>query len=508
MSDISQQQIQQALLQLLGGTAQKSAQERKLYHPELGWQVQQKAVSSASSIWGHGPGGLFSNPALERPIFSALLLPRLGLLNLMPVRGSNFTNPLYGIFTGVTATTGSDPVGACDDPPTAGLSKLCMHQFVFGKQALQTRAFDVRDAGRLANRGEHYDLQFDGNPFQPGTQDTSPTIPGGITLDQVLNNERVKAAFELAVGWSINFAKEVYTGNPVSNTDGRQYFYGLDLLINTGYRDAVSGIACPAADSIVQSFGNQDFTASSGGSYGIVRRIASIYHQLRYIAQNAGLMPVQWVLAMPPTMFYELVQVWPLQYNTLQNQTITNGTTNVLYVDGTEMARQRNDMLGDWEARTGQFLMVDNIRLPVVLDDGIAVTEIAGQTFRGSIYFVPMTVMGGTPSTMLEYYNYDSSPVGSSMEFANQFAPGYFRSSDNGRFMWAYKPPNNWCVQYLVSSEPRVLLLTPMLAARLTNVAWTPLAMTRSPYNNDGGSFYVNGGSTQQPQSSYFTPTA
>ena len=59
-----------------------------------------------------------------------MVLPRTGLQNLLPVRGSRFANPLYGLFTGVTATTGSEPTGVCDDPPTAGLSKLCEHSFV------------------------------------------------------------------------------------------------------------------------------------------------------------------------------------------------------------------------------------------------------------------------------------------------------------------------------------------------------------------------------------------
>ena len=120
-----------------------------------------------------------------------------------------------------------------------------------------------------------------------------PTYPGMQgPLSNVLNTEVAKAIFELSVAWSRDFAREIYTGNPTNNTSGggRQYFYGLDTLINTGYRDAITGVACPAADSIVRLFGNLDI-ATNGAT--LVRQITNIYRNLRYIASNAGLDPVR-----------------------------------------------------------------------------------------------------------------------------------------------------------------------------------------------------------------------
>src|SRR3972149_4212516 len=73
--------------------------------------------STPTAFYGHGPGGLFSYPGMSRPVFSAMILPRLGLQSILPVRPSNEANPLYPIFTGVTATTGADAQGVCDDPP-------------------------------------------------------------------------------------------------------------------------------------------------------------------------------------------------------------------------------------------------------------------------------------------------------------------------------------------------------------------------------------------------------
>lgn len=465
-----------------------------------------KAVSSTpTTTYGHGPGGLFSNPALERPIFSAMVLPRTGLQNLLLVRGSRFANPLYGLFTGVTATTGSEPTGVCDDPPTAGLSKLCEHSFVYGRQSRQTRVFDIDRMGLLQDRGEHTDFQFMGNPWQSATAENVPTYPGlQGPLNNALNSEVAKAIFELGVAWSRDFAKELYTGNPTNNTSGggRQYFYGLDTLINTGYRDAITGIACPAADSIVRSFGNLDI-ATNGAT--LVRQITNIYRNLRYIASNAGLDPVQWAISMPWAMFYEITEVWPCAYLTYRCTNIATG--NTAFVDSAEAIRLRDEMRGNVYDRTGQYLLIDGVRVPVVLDDGIAELGVGAGSFRAALYFVPLTVLGKTPTTFMEYLDY-SAPNGA-LEAARALAPeGSYSVSDNGRFLWHKKPPQNFCVQMLAKSQPRLMLLTPHLAARLTNIQYTPVQHQRDPFTDS--TYFTNGGQTSYGGygPSYWTPTA
>ena len=151
----------QTLATVLGGVTQKAAQEPQVWHPYNGWQPRSKAVSSTpTSYYGHGPGGLFSSMALERPVFSAMALPRNGLQARLPVRRNNTMNPLYGIYTGVTATTGNEPDGVCDDPPIAGTSKLCEHSFVFSRRSRQTPVIDITRLGQVTNRGEHFDLQL------------------------------------------------------------------------------------------------------------------------------------------------------------------------------------------------------------------------------------------------------------------------------------------------------------------------------------------------------------
>jgi hypothetical protein len=458
----------------------------------IGQQTRTKAVSSTpTTTYGHGNGGLFSTPGMSRPVISAMLLPQMGLQSRLPVRPANEVNPLYGIFTGVTATTGSEPTGVCDDPPVAGLSKLCTHSFVFGRQSRMSRVLDLDRIGKITNRGEFLDYQFIGNPFQDGKVPTAPTIPGGAAMADVLNRETSKILFELAVAWSRDFAKEVYTGNPTNNTSGggRTYYYGLDALINTGYQDAITGQACAAADSIVANFGNQN--VSSNGAL-LVSTIASIYRRLRYIASRAGLDPVTWAITMPESLFYEITAVWPCAYNTSACQTLPSGSTQ--FVAASDQIAMRDSMRGDIYARTGQYLLIDGQRVEVIIDDAVTETEgFANGTFQSSIYFVPLTIMGGAPATFFEYFNYDIT--GGSMDAARLMAPGdSYYTTDDGRFFWHKKPPTNFCVQLLAKTEPRLLLLTPHLAARLTNIRYSPIAHVRSPFTDS--SYFSNGGRT------------
>jgi hypothetical protein len=325
-------------------------------------------------------------------------------------------------------------------------------------------------------------------------------------MGNVLNSEVGKALFELGVAMSRDFARDIYTGNPTNNTSGggRAYYRGLDILINTGYQDAITQQACPAADSIVRSFGNLDI-ASNGATF--VRQVTNIFRNLKYISSHAGLDPVQWAIVMPWAMFYEVTEVWPCAYLTYRCTNLA--TNNTAFVDSNDAIRMRDDMRGDINGRTGQYLLIDGQRVPVILDDGVIELGVGAGTQQATMYFVPLTVLGGTPVTYIDYLDY-SGPNGA-LEAARAFAPdGTYSVSDNGRFLWHKKPPTNFCVQLLVKTQPRLMLLTPHLAARLTNIRYTPIAMERSPFTDS--SYFVNGGRTDYngfvPNApSYYNPT-
>lgn len=469
------------------------------------WQAAHKAAGSTpTTVYGHGPGGLFSHPGLSQQIFNAMILPHLGLQARIPVRTSNDTNPLYGILTGVTATSGSNPTGECDDFPQAGLAKLCTTSVAFGRIGLDTRVFDIEHAGERTNRGEFLDLQLLGNPMAMG--DTGyPTIPGGAV--DPLKDEAGKALFEFGASWVRQYARLLYAGNPTNNTAGGGYkeYYGLDSLINTGYRDAETGVACAAADSIIESFGNANVTSQSADIVGVVQ---DVFFRLRHIAGRAALGACRWAIAMPYGMFYRLSEVWAYYYLTRALDGLTFNSAVQVGINGDDVVRIRDQMRGNMESRTGQFLMIDGQRVDVVLDDSIAETEVSPGVFASDIYIIPMTVNGGVPATYMEYYNFDVP--GGATEFARRFAPGdSYYTTDTGMYLWHRKPPTNFCVELTCLSRPRVVLRTPYIAARITDVAWSPLTThERSPFTDSG--YFVNGGSTSRLGygPSYYSPTA
>ena len=484
MSDINYQQLAQALL------------------AETAGNVRTKAVSSTpNASYGHGgKGGLFSAPGMSRPLFSALILPNTGLASKLPVRTSTETNPLYGIITGVTASEGEEATGVCDDPPQAGLTKLCTHTFVFGRFSRASKVFDIDRAGKNINRSDFMDFQLYGNALDTG----NPLAPSGMTdAASIAKNEVAKAMFEMGVAWSRDFAKKLYTGSPANNTagGGHMEFYGLETLVNDGYRDALTGIACPAADATVVDFGSLDIRDNANA---ILRQITYTYRNLRFLARRAGLDPVQWTLVMPFGLFYDLTEIWPIAYNTTAASVVPTGAT--LFVGSEGQITARDAMRGDMYNYTGQYLMIDGQAVPVTIDDSIPETQ-DGVSFTSDVYFIPLTVLGAIPVTYWETVNYDG-PAGP-VEMARAFAPGdSYYTTDGGRFLWHKKPPTNFCVQVISKMEPRLLLLTPYLSARIQNVKYIPIQHERQWDPTDP--YYVNGGRTSQDTTvpSYYSPTA
>lgn len=461
--------------------------------------AQQKAVvgTTINFVPGHGPGGLFSHPALERPVFSQMILPQAGLQSILPVHPARTTNPLYGIFTGVTATTGSEPTNKCDDPPYVGLSKLCMHQFVFGRYSRRTRVMELDAFGKLADRGDHEDLILYGNPSTGFAGNPNvPTLPGGGN-GNMLSNDILNSLTAFGAAWARDFARTFYTGNPANNTAGNGYmeFYGMEYLINTGYRDAVTGTVCPAADSYIASFGDKDVCINNGVD--IVDQIDAMWMYLERVATESGLDPVRSVLVMRSMLFDLLTGCWPCAYLTTGCTTADGASPTVLASDSVAM---RDAM------RAGHYLLIRGVKVPVILDDAIPETEVGAGVYESAIYQVPLTVLGGIEVTYMEYFDY-STPNGF-MDAARTFAPdGSFFISDSGRFAWHRKPPTNWCVEMLAKTEPRVLLLTPCIAGRLTDIQYTPIKHERdwSP----SGTYFVDGGTySGQPVPSYYSPHA
>jgi hypothetical protein len=100
-----------------------------------------------------------------------------------------------------------------------------------------------------------------------------------------------------------------------------------------------------------------------------------------------------------------------------------------------------------------------------------------------------MTFLGGMSGIYWEYF--DMSPA---ISLAQQGNVGQYFWTDGGRYLWHAKPPKNWCLQWQVRIEPRIILPVPHLAGKLRNVRYSPLMHTRDSFPNDP--YFVNGGVT------------
>lgn len=456
--------------------------------------AEKQAGTTPTATYGHGPGGAFSSLGLSKPVFSALILPYLGLQGMLPSVASPDTNPLRGIMTGVTASGGSNPTNVCDDCKYPGLMKLCTQSVPFGRYCMDTRVYQVDRIGERRNRAEFTDLQLLNDAFGKPTKGiTANTPPGG---GNPLQNEFDKAMFEFAVSWGREFATQLWAASPANNTAGGGYreFVGLDLQINTGHVDAETGVACPAADSIIHSMANLEIN-TNGATY--VRWMTNVYRNLKFIASRTGLLPTRWIIAMRWGCFYELTEIWPCAYLSYRC-TVAAGSEQS--IDSAAVVAMRDDMRGDFATMTGQYLLIDGEKVQVTIDDGIAETMEAGETFHSSIYFIPISVLGGTPVTYWEHF--DFSGPNSASEFAQMAPDGSYFTSDGGRFLWTRKGPHNWCVEMGALIKPRIVLETPYIAARLTNVHYTPLAHERDW--NPSASYYADGGGYDRD---YFGPS-
>ncbi len=463
-----------------------------------------KAVAGVDSQpYLHGPNGLWSYPGLERPVISTRLRPR-GLAGRLPARANNSMNPLYPYLTGFTSPAETQPNGVCDDPPTAGQMKNCFQTAVFGRYSYQTRVMDITRLGQIINRSEFTDLMMVNDPIAGDAANPTPglTWPGGVNGSATLLNEAAGRFTELGIKFQNKLMNQVWDGNPANNTGGGGYkeFPGLPMLISTGKRDAVSGVACPSLDSTLVNMNYKSVTSNTGNDTAI-NVLTYTWRNLRHIASRSGLDPVEWAFVMRETLFYELTAVWPCTYMTYRcmfpGQSAA-GAQNTLTVDAGDAIAMRDTM------REGHYLIIDGIKVQVILDDAMTeltsgdTNRISSGSFASDIYILPLTIQGGSKAALFwEYFDWGGPGAAlNAQTLAAMPMLNNFFWSDGGQYIWHFKPPTNWCVQWLGLIEPRLVLLTPHLCAKIQNVQYSPLMHPRDAFPDDP--YYVNGGATSR----------
>lgn len=445
-------------------------------------------TGTPSTPYLHGPGGLFGVDGIERELFHTRLSGN-GLAWALPSFGDVQMTPLFGYITGFTDPDETNPSGVCDDPPYAGNMKTCLQTAPFGRYSYMTREMEINRVGQLNDRGEFNDLTLVNDPI---VRELGKTIFPGISGSAQLSaGAEVLARFlEVGVKFVNKLGRQIYIGNPVNNTAGGGYkeFMGLDLLIGTNKVDAITGTDCPSLYSDVKNF-NYATVDAVANDPDIVEVLTTMFRFLRHNAEGMNMTPVTWKLVMRRGLFWELTDIWPCRYLTYRCQSWrdTGGLDPVGSFDSAEAIRLRDDM------RNGNYLLIDGERIPVVIDDFI-VEESSADTnrvsvgcFASDIYIVPITA-AGRPVTFWQYYDYQRGPMQAVAD--GKLSDDFW--TEGGIYLWHKKPPLNWCVQWVAKVEPRLILRTPHLAGRLTNVQYCPLQHTRDVHPDDD--YFVDGG--------------
>lgn len=452
--------------------------------------LQKTATGAPSGPYLHGPGGLFGYRGLSQDVISTHTQITGSLGEQIPIVPSNETTPLFPFITGFIRSDTQEKNAICDDPEEAGQMKTCIQTAPFGRKEFKTRELEVNRIGKVLNRGEFTDLNLVNSPL---VNPMSGLMQNFFQLDRqnsvLAGQEMVARIIEVAVAFQRWYCPQVYVGNPANSSAGGGYkeFMGLDLLIGTNKVDVETGAACPSLYSDVKSFGYKQ--VSSTADPDIFRTLSTMMYILNTRAIQNNLAPVQFALVMRSQMFWEVTRYWPLQYNT-SDTGLANAAFDTLYV---ENVRMRDAM------RDGQYLTINSKNYPVILDDCISEENHADNAaiaiggFASDIYIVPLTARGGTFRTLYwNYYNYsnDVLPQLSAL-------PTWFWS-DAGAFLWTMGAPHNWCIDVSAKTEPRIILRTPQLAGRLTDVQIVPLQHVNDPLPSQD--YHVNGGnSTGRP---------
>lgn len=433
-------------------------------------------------------GGLFSAPGVRPDRFSALPRVRTLASILMPTP-SDIYNEIISIVTGALAGSGTNASNYCGDPPVPGALKQCEQQYAFGKYFAKTNLQSMNDIGYLRNRADVPGQILNSAPEQ------NPLIPDIMWR---ITDTRSQAQYEFYLqGIFLERALEpvLVLGDPTKSSANAQLgfikeFKGLDLQIKQGYADT-SGVLCPAADSIVISYGNALIGNTIGGGDGrtITTAIGDLWYAAQDRATQVGMDQVEFAFVMRKEMFRALTDVYANTYATsrFQASSVTAGSPVI------QMATDANNLR--LEMLNGQYLLVEGIPVPVIFSEGIPLEGQGSNVYTADMYLVPIS-WRGRRLIRLEYFNLNNQFI---QEWNAIINPDKRRIINNGFYAMGYRD-NGFCDEILFASVMRLILETPFLAGRIDNISFSYSAATRNAI--PGESLYVDGGV------SYYSPRA
>lgn len=458
------------------------------------WRYGQKhdvtSFTGASTGPGflHGPGGLLTWPGVDQRVYSTLISASGELFSQIPWKPSSQAHPLFEVLTGMTAGSGAVKDAPCDEAPIGGLIKAGMLTAPFGRIAYQTRPIDITRVGLVNDRADPMDLVLANKPEYGWI----PPVNGPS-----LTSEFGMAIYGRNLAMQQEIARQMFAGNPTNNSanDGYKEMRGLDLLIQTGHVDAITGSAIPAVDSYVR-----DLNYARVDATGVIDRImAYMTDMFRQLVSRAALMrllPVRWAVVMREEMFYAITALWPCRYY-LGGCTVTDSAGQRVNIDAKDQTELRDTM------RREKFLLVDGVRWDIMFD---RTPEDTGNNsggnfprgcFNSDIYIVPMSVLGGQSVLFGEYADMRNAQIAAIAQDPLVMA----KLSPNGEFI-EFGKQTNACITIQIEMQPRLILRTPWLAGRITNIVYCPVQHSYDPFPTDA--YPTEGGVTTRPGPSYY----
>ena len=462
-------------------------------------EVAQKAtmLNNPSYNMIHGIGSMFGavQVGIDPEVISTMMQWQ-GVADILPKVPSKIIEDFLPFITGVEPTSTAEPTTECGDC-ISGESEACIQHFPTAKVCRETKAMTLQKCVERVNRGD-IDLTLlneqlgSRSPWHPGANPTSAT--------QIMQTATAWALlFELPPLFMGALSPMVYTGNPANNI-GNAYreFRGLQLLVNTGFVDAFAGVACPALDSDLKNFSYQDIKTATAPTFMEVLEMA--YYYVSHNARGQSLTPVQHVVVMRPELWQVASSLMPMQsiLATIMNATLPS-TEYEITLDGASLVQERNSL------REGLRVPLNGQRVQVVLDDGIPEANNANNgncapgEYASDVYILPISYLGNRKAMRIEYKDY--------RQFSREIAAtqdligGFYNVTDDGRFSWSVVQDGR-CFKIQAETEPRIILKTPQLAARIQNVKYVPLQHLRSP--DPTSSYFFKGGVSTRPPSSHY----
>lgn len=453
-------------------------------------EVIQKHTSPTGTTVGanlHGPGGLFGVPGLQRDIISTRMQPR-GLAGLLPVRQSVMTDPKFGYITGFRPPVGSQPGDDCSDPPTAGSMKTCVQTAQFGLYRFQTRELAINDVGQIVDAGETVDFRLLNDPL---VEQMGGMFAGLVDSSQALTlgREVLQRFLEVGIAFQELLTRQLYVGTGLGGE-----FMGLELLVSETKVDAYTGLECPSLRSDVRDFGDVDISTAAGAS-ALVSVLQNMIRNLQHMAQSMNFGDVQWLVVAKKQATDAMIDVLPCSMAFNGCLPPANSQFSVS-LDTQEQLRRRLEM------RSGSFLWLDNQQIPFINDDGLIEEDLGDGVFSSDVYILPLTIRGGQSVLYWELFDFNRGSIPSIRDGRAQF--DFW--TDNGYFLWHKQPPLHFCTVWEAKVKPRLILLTPHLAGRLQNVAYS-VGANNKHYRDSivGDDYYVNGGMSGYPVPNFYT---